>query len=213
MKTLLLSAGLLVAMPPAFCAVNFDSDPVGHPPAGWNCGITGEGQSHWTVEADASAPSAPNVLKQDGRVTFSWCVKSDTDTADGMVEVKFKAIAGKEDQAAGVVWRWKDSNNYYVARANALEQNVSLYYTVGGSRKTIKYVNAPVAANAWHTLRVRYKGEGIAVELDRKTYIETRDAHILGRGKAGVWTKADSVTVFDDFSYSGTAADKGSTAR
>src|SRR3546814_16374361 len=77
---------------------------------------------------------------------------------DGVVEVKFKPIAGKEDQAGGVVWRWKDSNNYYVARANALEGNVSLYYTLNGSRQTIAYKNAPVAPHRWHTLRVVFKG-------------------------------------------------------
>jgi hypothetical protein len=206
MKTLLLSASLLAAMPPAFgLTINFDTDVVGQPPTGWNCGITGRGHPHWTVEADASAPSPPNVLKQDGTATFLRCVRSDTGTADGMVEVKFKPLSGKEDQAGGVVWRWKDSNNYYVARANALEQNVSLYYTVDGSRKTIQYVNAPGAANAWHTLRVTYKGDAIQVVLDGKTYIETRDTHISGPGKAGVWTKADSVTKFDDFSHADTA--------
>jgi hypothetical protein len=206
MKTLLLSASLLTAIPPAFgLTINFDSDVVGQPPAGWLCGTTGRGHPHWTVEADASAPSPPNVLKQDGTAPFLWCVKSDTGTTDGTVEVKFKPISGKEDQAGGVVWRWKDSNNYYVARANALENNVSLYYTVDGSRKTIKYVNAPVSANAWHTLRVTYKGDAIGIALDGKTHIETRDTHISGAGKAGVWTKADSVTVFDDFSHADTA--------
>ncbi len=203
MKTLLLSAGLLAAMLPAFgLAINFESDVVGQPPAGWICGMTGIGHPHWTVEADASAPSPLNVLKQTGTATFPWCVRNDLETTDGVVEVKFKPLSGKEDQAGGVVWRWKDSNNYYIARANALENNVSLYYTVDGSRKTIKYVNAPVAANAWHTLRVTYKGDAITVALDGKTYIETRDTHITGAGKSGVWTKADSVTMFDDFSVS-----------
>src|SRR3546814_15386371 len=82
---------------------------------------------------------------------------------DGVVEVKFKPIAGKEDQAGGVVWRWKDSNNYYVARANALEGNVSLYYTLNGSRQTIAYKNAPVAPHRWHTLRVFFKGTTVQV--------------------------------------------------
>jgi hypothetical protein len=118
------------------------------------------------------------------------------------VEVKFKPISGKEDQAGGLVWRWKDGNNYYVARANALENNVSLYYTVDGSRKTIKYADAPVAANTWHTLRVTYMVDAIQVALDGKTYINIKDAHISGSGKAGVWTKADSVTLFDDFNHS-----------
>ena len=125
----------------------------------------------------------------------------DTSVTDGYVEVKFKAISGKEDQAGGVVWRWKGGDDYYVARANALENNVSLYYTANGRRNTIKYVNAPVPRDAWHTLRVEFSGKRIKVILDGKPYIEMEDDHITGAGAVGVWTKADSVTLFDDFSY------------
>lgn len=117
------------------------------------------------------------------------------------MEVKFKAISGKEDQAGGVMWRWKDGDNYYVARANALENNVSLYYTANGRRNTIKYVKAPVARDAWHTLRVEFAGDAIKVSLNGKTYIEEKDNHITGGGAVGLWTKADSVTAFDDFAY------------
>ncbi|HZW73220.1 MAG TPA: family 16 glycoside hydrolase, partial [Caldimonas sp.] len=101
----------------------------------------------------------------------------------------------------GVVWRGKDGDNYYVARANALENNVSLYYTQNGRRITIKYVDAPVAGNQWHTLRVEFAGTRITVALNGKRYIELEDKHIAGAGAVGVWTKADSVTAFDDFSY------------
>ncbi|MFC7513513.1 hypothetical protein ACFQUU_00695 [Herbaspirillum sp. GCM10030257] len=90
---------------------------------------------------------------------------------------------------------------YYVARANALESNVSLYYTVDGVRKTIKYVDAPVTPHVWHALRMSYKGNSIQVSLNGKAYIDTRDSHISGPGKVGVWTKAHSVTVFDDFTH------------
>jgi 3-keto-disaccharide hydrolase len=120
---------------------------------------------------------------------------------NGYVEVKFKALSGKEDQAGGVVWRWKDGDNYYVARANALENNVSLYYTANGRRNTIRYVDAPVPSNVWHTLRVEFSGKRIKVALDGKTYIELEDSRIPGPGAVGLWTKADSVTAFDDFSY------------
>jgi hypothetical protein len=110
-------------------------------------------------------------------------------------------VSGREDQAGGVVWRWKDGDNYYVARANALENNVSLYYTERGIRKTIEYVDAPVAANAWHTLRVEFSGSRIRVILDGVARIDADDRHIDGTGAVGVWTKADSVTLFDDFTY------------
>jgi hypothetical protein len=128
-------------------------------------------------------------------------VKKAASLADGFVEVKFKPEKGSEDRAGGVVWRWKDGDNYYVARGNALENNVSLYYTAGGKRNTIKYVDAPVAPNVWHTLRVEFAGKRIKVLLDGKAYIEQEDDHIAGAGAAGVWTKADSVTAFDDFVY------------
>ena len=187
--------------------LNFDKDRPGALPAEWNAGVTGRGAPLWSVEADASAPSAPNVLKQSGRGDFPWCVRKGALIADGFVEVKFKALSGREDQAGGVVWRWKDGDNYYVARANALENNVSLYYTEGGRRKTIKYVDAPVAGNAWHVLRAEFQGTRIRIVLDGKPYIEIDDSHIAGPGAVGLWTKADSVTAFDDFAY-GTAPSK-----
>jgi hypothetical protein len=181
--------------------VTFDSDQPGVAPVGWTCGSTGGGAPRWLVETDATAPSRPQVLKQSGKAAFPWCVRQGTAVADGMVEVKFKPLSGREDQAGGVVWRWKDGDNYYVARANALENNVSLYYTEHGRRQTIKYVDAPVAANAWHTLHVDFAGTQIRVMLDGKSYIELNDNHISAAGAVGVWTKADSVTAFDDFVF------------
>ena len=181
--------------------VNFDTDAVGSQPSGWICGVTGQGVGRWTVEQEASAPSPPNVLKQSGMGDFPWCVRRDAAIVDGYVEVKFMAIAGHKDQAGGVVWRWKDGDNYYVARGNALENNVSLYYTQNGRRITIKYVDAPVAKNQWHTLRVEFRGGHVLVTLDGRLYIDVDDGHIAGAGAVGVWTKADSVTLFDDFRF------------
>jgi len=183
--------------------VGFDQDPTGSPPAGWVCGCTGRGSPKWAVESDGTAPSKPNVLRQSGRGTFPWCVKKGVALTDGFVEVKFKPMEGSEDRAGGVVWRFKDGDNYYVARANALENNVSLYHTTRGSRHTIKYVDAPVAHNQWHTLRVEFRGNRATVILDGKKYIEVQDEHIQGGGAVGLWTKADSVTAFDDFSWGG----------
>jgi len=181
----------------------FDTDLVGGLPAGWKSGVTGRGAPRWVVEVDATAPSRPNVLKQSGSGTFPWCVRPVVSLADGFVEVKFKPVSGREDQAGGVVWRWKDGDNYYIARANALENNVSLYYTTNGRRNTLKYVDAPVLGNTWHTLRVEFAGKTIRVIYDGKQYIEMNDAHLAGAGAVGVWTKADSVTLFDDFGYGG----------
>jgi hypothetical protein len=188
-------------MTPDVQVVSFEADAVGSAPAGWTCGVTGRGTPHWTVEADASAPGTRRVLKQSGAGTFPWCVRQGTALEHGFVEVKFKPLAGKEDQAGGVVWRWKDANTYYVARANALEGNVSLYWTEGGQRKTIKYVDAPVAGNRWHTLRAAFTGDRIRISLDGVMRIDVVDSHLAGPGAVGVWTKADSVTAFDDFAF------------
>ncbi len=182
-------------------AENFDGVPVGTLPLGWISGVTGKGLPKWGVAADPSAPSKPNVLKQSGSGTFPWAVKKDVSIGDGFVEAKFKPISGRQDQAGGVVWRWKDADTYYVARANANEDNVSLYYTTRGIRTTIKYVDAPVPGNVWHLLRVEFAGSTIRVSLNGKLYIEAQDSHITESGAVGVWTKADSVTVFDDFSF------------
>ena len=182
--------------------ISFDHDGIGSLPSAWKAGVTGSGSPKWTIEQDGTAPSAPNVLKQSGSGTFPWCVKTDASIENGTVEVKFKPISGREDAAGGLIWRWKDGENYYVARANALENNVSLYRTTNGRRITIKYVNATVGKAQWHTLRVVFAGKSIRVWFDGKLYIEQEDDHIRGAGAVGLWTKADSVTAFDDFTYS-----------
>ncbi|HEY3634850.1 MAG TPA: hypothetical protein VGK95_07350, partial [Caldimonas sp.] len=175
MKTSATSIGVVASIlsgTVAAQAVDFEADAVGAQPAGWTCGVTGRGTPHWQVGEDAGAPSARHVLQQTGSGTFPWCVKSGTAVGDGFVEEKLKPISGKEDRAGGVVWRWQDGDHYYVARANALENNVSLYYTERGSRNTIKYVDAPVQAGVWHTLRVEFAGTRIAVSVDGKRYID-----------------------------------------
>ena len=196
MASSLFATGVLMAQ-----TASFDQDRSGQAPAGWTCGVTGSGTPRWTVEAEPGAPAAPPVLMQSGTGDFPWCVRTGSAVQDGFVEVRFKPLRGREDQAGGVVWRWKNGESYYVARANALENNVSLYYTEGGRRKTLKYVAAPVAANAWHLLRVEFKGSRISVILDGKAAITFDDGHITGAGAVGVWTKADSVTAFKDFSF------------
>ena len=131
--------------------VNFDDMKAGVPPPGWTATQTGSGTAKWTVDKDNSAPSKPNVLKQSGQATFPVCFKNGTSIKDGFVDVKFKPIAGKEDQAGGVIWRLQDANNYYIARANALESNVTIYHTVKGKRTEKKRTNMKVASGQWHT--------------------------------------------------------------
>lgn len=181
--------------------INFDDARVGKTPAGWTAAVTGSGASKWTVEKDESAPSAPNVLKQSAEGNYPICLKDDTKIKDGFVEVKFKPVSGKEDQAGGVIWRAQDKDDYYIARANALEDNVTIYHVIKGKRVSFKNTGTKVAGNQWHTLRVDFSGNKFMVTFDGKKVIEASDDSFTDAGQVGLWTKADSVTLFDDFSY------------
>ena len=203
MKTLLLTSliGIAITALASVDTVNFDNLKTGAAPPGWTATQTGSGSAKWSVEKDESAPSQPNVLKQSGEATFPVCFKNDTSLKDGFVEVKFKPVAGKEDQAGGVIWRVQDANNYYIARANALEDNVTIYHTINGKRVAFKSINTKVTSAVWHTLRVEFAGNKFTVIFDGSKVIEATDDSFTNAGKVGVWTKADSVTLFDNFAY------------
>ncbi len=201
MKTTLILTLVAVSIAAHAETVNFDIVGTGSPPTGWTCSKTGPGNPKWTVVTDDSAPSKANVLKQSGEAAYPIALKDDTSLKDGFVEVKFKPVSGEEDQAGGVIWRAKDTDNYYIARANALEGNVRIYHFVNGKRTQFKGVNLPVAANQWHTLRVNFTGSRFAVIFNGKELFVAEDDTLKDAGKVGVWTKADSVTLFDDFSY------------
>ena len=203
MKTLLIAslASTAVAALSSADTVNFDNFKTGAVPPGWTATQTGSGSAKWSVEKDDSAPSKPNVLKQSGEATFPVCIKNDTNLKDGFVEVNFKPITGREDQAGGVIWRCKDADNYYIARANALEDNVTIYNTINGKRVAFKNTNTKVTSGVWHVLRVDFKGNQFTVTFDDKKVVEASDNSFTEAGKVGVWTKADSVTEFDNFTY------------
>ena len=203
MKTTRLGTAALSLMLTAVSAetITFDDLKTGAPPPGWLATQTGSGAAKWAVESDVSAPSKPNVLKQSGQATFPVCLKRDTKIKDGFVEVKFKPISGKEDQAGGLVWRAKDSDNYFIARANALEDNVHIYHTVKGRRGQFDGVDVKVPSGVWHTLRVEFSGPNFVIFLDGKKVLTARDATFADAGMVGVWTKADSTTAFDDFKH------------
>jgi hypothetical protein len=189
--------------------VNFDNAKLGELPVKWTGTKTGKGDPKWTVEKDDTAPSKPNVFKQSGEATYPVALKDDTSLKDGLVEVKFKPVSGKEDQAGGVIWRAKDADNYYICRANALEDNVVLYKTENGKRKSLDIVGrkggygieTKVATQQWHTLRVEFAGNRFKVLFNGKHLFDVQDDTFKDAGKVGLWTKADSVTLFDDFSY------------
>jgi hypothetical protein len=208
---LALAAG---ALAPSLIAetVDFNNAKPGKLPPHWIGTQTGKGEAKWNIEKDLDAPSKPCVLKQSGQAAFPVCIKDDVRLQNGYVEVRFKPISGKEDQAGGVIWRVKDKDNYYVCRANALEDNVVLYKMVGGKRSVLEIVGRkggygvkePVAGAQWHTLRVDFKDHTFKVTFDGKHLFDVQDNTLTEPGNVGVWTKADSVTLFDDFSYGST---------
>jgi hypothetical protein len=190
-------------------AISFESTRIGAAPEGWTATLTGSGDPKWTVESDGTAPSKSNVVKQSGRATYPLLLKNDTSIKDGFVEMKFKAIAGSQDRAAGIVWRARDANNYYVVRANALEDNVVLYKTVNGARSSLDIVGrkggygtgVKVPANIWHSLRVDFRGARFSVTFNGRLLFEVEDSTFKDAGKVGLWTKADSVTLFDEVTW------------
>jgi hypothetical protein len=195
-------------------------------PPHWIGTQTGTGEAKWSIEKDADAPGrpcalkqsgqaaypiciSPCVLKQSGQADYPVCIKDDARLKDGFVEVRFKPVSGKEDQAGGVIWRVKDKDNYYVCRANALEDNVVLYKTVAGKRSSLDIVGRKggygvkekVAPAQWHTLRVEFKDNHFKVIFNGKHLFDVEDNTFSESGTLGVWTKADSVTLFNGFTY------------
>ena len=184
---------------------DFEHDQVGSPPAGFSFGRTGEGRpGHWVVVSDTGAPSGAHVLAQtDADPTddrFPVAVANAPVVKDLRLSVRCKPVSGQVDQAAGLVFRYQDENNYYVTRANALEGNVRLYKVVNGRRQQFAGWNGPVTANAWHDYRVAVTGNHVEVYWDGQKVNDASDGTFSTAGNVGLWTKADSVTYFDHLS-------------
>jgi hypothetical protein len=156
----------------------------------------------WMLRERVDAPSAPTVLAQEdgsrasGR--FAIAVAKGVEYADGTVSVRCLALGGSIDRACGIVWRLRDAQNYYLARANALENNVRLYFVQAGSRHELASWNGTVASCTWNTLRITMTGDHVGVFWNDQQVIDSRDARFTNAGRIGVWTKADSRTLFDD---------------
>ncbi len=181
---------------------DFQADAVNSPPAGFTFGRTGQGrEGRWIVLTDAGAPSGDHVLAQTDTdrtdYRFPLAVANAPEPRDLRLEVRCKAVSGKVDQACGLVFRFNDPDNYYVARANALEDNVNLYRVVKGHRREIKGWKGKVTSNAWHDLAVEARGDRVQVFWEGKPIIDAKDETFRDAGKVGLWTKADSVTYFD----------------
>jgi hypothetical protein len=189
--------------------MTFSKDDIGKVPKGWTADKTGKGEgSVWKVVADDTAPSKKgHALAQTAESPgpmFNLCVVDDTNLKDVEVTVAFKAVKGQKDQGGGIVWRYQDANNYYIARMNPLEDNYRLYKVVSGKRiQLATKEDLKVAAGTWHTLTIKMTGDQMECSLDGKKHLEGKDDTILKAGKVGLWTKADAQTNFDDLKISG----------
>ena len=203
----LCTAMLMLPRPGSAAAtlVHFDTTAVETPPTDCSAGLTGGGGPvSWVIKADPTAPSGGKVLAQtstDATASrFPLCIYEQLTAADVEVAVQFKAVAGRVDQAAGLVARFQDQENYYITRANALEHNVRLYKVVHGKRTQFAGANVHVSAGRWHSLKLAVQGLHFKVFFDDKLMFEAKDETITHAGKVGLWTKADSVTYFDNLS-------------
>lgn len=171
---------------------SFDGDAAGNPPAGSEA-FAGQ----WVVRAETDTPSKPNALCQVASATYPAIALSSTVYADLTVTVRFEPISGKDDQAAGIIFRIQDKGDYYILRANALEGNVNFYKYAGGSRSDIKDGTGKAVAGQWQELKVEATGDRLRGFLNGALVVETTDTTYKA-GRVGLWTKADSVTCFDD---------------
>jgi hypothetical protein len=190
----------------------FAKDTVGKVPPGWKAEQTNQGEpGAWQVVADESAPSKTGAalaqLGSKARPLFNICVAPDVTAKDLEAGVAFKAVQGKVDQGGGLVWRYQDANNYYVARMNPLEENYRLYKVVGGQRiQLATKEELDVPAGQWHRLSVKHVGKRIECFLNGKKVLESMDDGLPQAGKVGLWTKADALTYFDDLHVTPAAA-------
>lgn len=183
--------------------IDFDADAVGTAPKQFAFALTGQGRPGvWVVKKDD--PAHGNVLAQtDADATdyrFPLAIYGGVTAADLDLSVEFRAIAGRVDQGAGLVWRYRDQNNYYLTRCNALEDNCTIYHVVDGRRRAFLNHSVKVTSNAWHTLRLQATGDHFVVTYDGNQVLDAKDETFKDAGKIGVWTKADSVIEFDNLS-------------
>ena len=199
--SILVSFGLLAS---SGRVVNFDSAQVGRAPSGWTFEDTNRGASgRWEVRKDQTAPTQPYVLAQIANASGDHCPLAIYDALtlrDGDISVRIKALSGHDDQVGGVVFRYRDAGNYYLARENALTHNVALFKVQNGQvRQITPTIPHDISPNTWNILKVSVRGSRFQVYMNHRRILQAWDRTFDGWGKVGLWTKADSITYFDDF--------------
>jgi len=187
-------------VPPTETAFTFDNYEAGKTPSGWSNYFTGKGGlGHWEILDVEGNKILAQVSKENYGYHFDVIVYDDLSCTDVEITVKFKGVEGSEDQGGGPVWRYQDADNYYIARANPLENNYRVYKVINGNRKQLKSVNMEINTGKWYTLKITMEGDEINCYFDGELKLKTSDSSFSNPGKTGLWTKADAVTYFDDF--------------
>lgn len=199
-RTAIIAVTVLVAAAAAFAAgktttLNFDHDAPGRSATDFSATV-----GQWQVKTDATAPSKPNVFAQlakNSRDAFNLALVAGISLRNLDVTVMMRAIGGVTDQGGGIVWRARDSRNYYVACYNPLDGSYRLYKVMNSGR--VELASAEIVnGQGWHTLRAVMVGDHIECYFDGKKYLDVRDATFGEAGRVGLWTKADAQTYFDD---------------
>ncbi len=181
---------------------NFDADKPGEPPKGFEFARTGQGaEGKWVVRADKDSPNNQLLAQESADRTdyrFPLAVVKEGSYKDMSLSVRAKPVSGEVDQGFGIVWRYKDANNYYITRCNADEDNCTIYHTVAGNRRSFQNKSIKVAKNTWHTLKVDAVGNHFVVWFDGQKVLDATDDTFKDAGRVGLWTKADSVIYFDN---------------
>lgn len=186
---------------------DFDRTPVGQLPEGWKVEATGQEKAtaQWQVVRDEEAPLGPGVLELSAanhteQGVFNLCWTSEVQFQEGEIAVFVRARSGKIDQGGGPIWRVQDRNNYYIARYNPLERNVSAYYVKDGKRVMLAYSGKLNLPDGWHLLKISHRGDRLRVFLDGDLKLIVNAGNYLPqKGGVGLWTKADAATAFDSF--------------
>jgi len=177
----------------------FDTDEHGKMPVNWSNYVTGKGSlGKWEIRQDNDTQVLAQVSQENFGYHFDVIVWDKSDYQDLEITVKYKGVKGEEDQGGGPVWRYQDPDNYYIARANPLENNYRVYKVINGNRKQMASVNFGIPTGEWHTIKIRMIANHIECFYDGKKYLDVNDDSIINSGKVGLWTKADAFTFFDD---------------
>jgi len=183
---------------------SFNDDKVGDIPSNWTADFTGKGKlGKWKIIDDDGNNVMAQTSKENFGSHFDVVLNNELSFKDVEISVKFKGVDGEEDQGGGPVWRYQDADNYYIARANPLEDNYRVYKVINGNRKMLKSINIEVTTGEWHLLKITMKDDKIECFYDGELYLSTTDNTFKNTGKVGLWTKADAVTYFDDFEVNG----------